>query len=58
MLERIYQRECDNLDTGLSSVVEQRTVDVIDFLWSLVRLRQAGSFFIKNKEEREEREEI
>ena len=41
----------------LAQLAERRTVDVIDFLRSLVRLRQVGSFFIINEREKEERRE-
>ena len=37
----------------LAQLAERRTVDVIDFLRSLVRLRQVGSFFIQ-KEKKEQ----
>ena len=36
----------------LAQLAERRTVDVIEFLRSLVRLRQVGSFFILKKKER------
>ena len=35
----------------LAQLAERRTVDVIEFLRSLVRLRQVGSFFMPDVEE-------
>ena len=38
---------------ALAQLAERRTVDAIEFLRSLVRLRQAGSFFVEEEEKKD-----